>query len=244
MNEIIRQLNERKSVRVFTEQEISQEDKLLILNAAMQAPTAGNQQMYTILDITHQSIKDKLVKTCDNQAFIASAKMVLIFCADFQKWYDAFKYAGCQPREPREGDLMLAVCDTMVAAQNAVTAAESLGIGSCYIGDIMENCEEHRAMFSLPKYVFPVGMVVFGYPTQQQKDRVKPLRSKLKHIVHENAYRTMDENELKEMLTKDTMTIGYDEWIHTFCKRKYNSDFSREMSRSVAKYLESFRNNN
>ena len=64
--------------------------------------------------------------------------MVLIFCADCRKWYEAFQAAGCKPRLPGAGDLMLAVSDAMIAAQNAVTAAWSLGIGSCYIGDIME----------------------------------------------------------------------------------------------------------
>ena len=52
--------------------------------------------------------------------------MVLIFCADCQKWYDAFVCAGCEPRLPRAGDLMLAVTDCAIAAQNAVTAADSL----------------------------------------------------------------------------------------------------------------------
>ena len=82
MNEVIRQLFERKSVRVYTGQEISKEEKELILTAAAQAPTAGNQLFYTILDITDQKIKDRLAVTCDSQPFIAEAKMVLIFCAD------------------------------------------------------------------------------------------------------------------------------------------------------------------
>lgn len=243
MNEVIRQLMDRKSVRAFTEQEISREDKELILHSAMQAPTAGNQQMYTIIDVTSQELKDALVKTCDNQNFIAKGKMVLVFCADYQKWYDAFAAAGCEPRLPAEGDLMLAVCDTMIAAQNAVVAAESLGIGSCYIGDVMENCEEQRKLLNLPEYVFPVGMLVFGYPTQQQIERKKPLRADLKHIVHENAYRKMEADELKEMLSNKAINMSYEDWIHAFCKRKYNSDFSREMSRSVAKYIEAFKGN-
>ena len=49
---------------------------------------------------------------------------------------------GCDPRRPGEGDLLLATADAAIAAQNAVTAAWSLGIGSCYIGDVMENCEK------------------------------------------------------------------------------------------------------
>ena len=241
MNETIQALFDRKSIRVFTEREISAADKNLILQSAAQAPTAGNQQLYTIIDITDQSIKDTLVKTCDNQPFIATAKMVLIFCADCKKWRDAFDFAECEPREPRVGDLALAISDATIAAQNAVVAAESLGIGSCYIGDIMENCEAHRKLLKLPKYVFPCCMLVFGYPTEQQKNRAKPVRAAMHHVVHENGYREMDAAELEAMLTKNVAPGNtYQNWIHAFCKRKYNSDFSREMSRSVTEYLKDF----
>ena len=82
MNPVIQSLFDRKSVRVFTDREITREEKALILESACQAPTAGNQQLYTILDITDQSVKEALVKTCDNQPFIATAKLVLVFCAD------------------------------------------------------------------------------------------------------------------------------------------------------------------
>ena len=81
---------------------------------------------------------------------------------------------------------MLAVNDAVIAAQNAVCASESLGIGSCYIGDIMEQCEFHRQLLQLPPYVFPAAMLVFGYPVQQQKEREKPVRCDLNYIVHEN----------------------------------------------------------
>jgi len=240
MNDVIKQLYERKSVRVFEETEISAEDKAYILGAAVQAPTAGNQQMYTILDITDQELKDKLAVSCDNQPFIAKAKLVLVFCADYQKWYDGFLAAGCEPRKPGLGDIMLAVTDTAIAAQNAVVAAQSLGIGSCYIGDIMENCEIHREMLNLPEYVFPAAMLVFGYPTKQQIERKKPERVAMKHIVHENGYRHMDEDELKEMFGTKAGAKGYEEWMEAFCNRKYNSDFSKEMSRSVGKYLHEY----
>lgn len=240
MNEVIRQLHERKSVRAFADREISPEDKREILNAAMAAPTAGNQQMYTIIDVTDEALKQRLAETCDHQPFIAKAKLVLIFCADFQKWYDAFWEGGCQPRKPAVGDLMLAVSDTNIAAQNAVVAAQSLGIGSCYIGDVMENCEIHRELLHLPEYVFPAAMLVFGYPTQQQIDRPKPPRCPLDSIVHENGYRRMDGAELRRMFESKHPTMSYEEWCQRFCNRKYNSDFSREMSRSVGVYLEAF----
>lgn len=240
MNETIKQLYERKSVRVFTDREILPEDKRLILEAATMAPTAGNQQLYTILDITDQELKEKLVKTCDNQPFIAQAKLVLVFCADCKKWYDGFKEAGCEPRKPGVGDLLLAVSDANIAAQNAVTAAWSLGIGSCYIGDIMENCEEQRKLLHLPGYVFPAAMLVFGYPTEQQQERIKPERVELSHVVHENGYREMDAEELREMFSSKAGNRSYEEYMKPFCERKYNSEFSKEMTRSVGKYLEDF----
>ena len=240
MNEVIRQLYERKSTRAFEEKPIPEEAKQAILRAAVMAPTAGNQQLYTILDITDQAIKEQLVKSCDNQPFIAAAPMVLIFCADCRKWYEAFRAAGCQPRKPGVGDLLLAVSDANIAAQNAVCAAESLGIGSCYIGDVMENAEIHQQMLRLPRYVFPAAMLVFGYPTQQQKERAKPARVEMCHVVHENAYREMDAEELQDMLAYKAGQRPYQDWMQAFCDRKYNSDFSREMSRSVAAYLRQF----
>ena len=241
MNETIRQLYERKSVRAFTDREIPDEAMYAILKAATQAPTAGNQQLYTILDITDQSLKDTLAQTCDNQPMIAAAKCVLIFCADCKKWYDAYSFVGAAPREPGAGDFLLAVCDAMIAAENAVVAAESLGIGSCYIGDIMERYETHRELLHLPDHVFPVGMLIFGYPTEGQQTRKKPERAPLQYVVHENAYRELSAAELEEMWTPRCGNRPYGEWMKAFCERKYNSDFSREMSRSVAAFLRQFR---
>lgn len=237
MSHTIEELCNRKSVRGFTEQAISLQEKQGILRSAVEAPTAGNQQLYTILDITDQGIKEKLALSCDNQPFIAKASMVLIFCADCKKWYDAFEAVGCSPRLPQVGDLLLAVSDANIAAQNAVTGAWSLGIGSCYIGDIMEGYEYHRELLHLPEYVFPTAMLVFGYPTAQQMEREKPKRQPMEYIVHENQYRTLNPQDLQKMLGEKAGITPYTQWLQAFCQRKYNSEFSKEMSRSVALYL-------
>ena len=126
-------------------------------------------------------------------------------------------------------DLWLALSDANIAAQNAVTAAWSLGLGSCYIGDILEHAERHRELLNLPEYVVPAAMAVFGYPTAQQLERTKPARRALEHIVHENAYRRMDAGELEAMLAGNAGARPYADWLDAFCRRKYNSDFSREM---------------
>ena len=241
MNEVINQLHDRKSVRVYEDRPITPEVKQAILEAAIQAPTAGNMALYTILDITDQVMKDKLAVSCDNQPFIATAPLVLIFCADYRRWHDVFCAHVETVRKPDMGDLFLAEADTLIAAQNAVVAAHSLGLGSCYIGDITENYEYHKELLNLPKYVVPAAMLCIGYPTAQQLSRPKPPRHAVPDLVHENGYREMDGAELEAMLTKNVAAGNtYENWIHAFCKRKYNSEFSREMSRSVSEYLKDF----
>lgn len=135
---------------------------------------------------------------------------------------------------------MLAVADACIAAQNAVIAAQSLGISFCYIGDIMEHCEVYREALRLPNDVFPAAMLMFGYPTPQQIARVQPPRCALKHIVHENQYRRMDRSELEDMLRKNSPHHPFEAWIQAFCDRKYHSAFSMEMNRSVRKHLAAF----
>lgn len=241
MNLIIENLLSRKSVRVFENKPIDNDIKQAILLSAVNAPSAGNQQLYTILDITDQKIKDRLAVTCDNQPFIARAPMVLIFCADTQKWYDVFTDSKCHPAPPAQSDLLLTIDDAVIAAQNAVTAAWSVGVGSCYIGDIMERCEEHRQLLNLTPYVFPAAMVVFGYPTKQQLERPKPPRSDLKYIVHENTYHRLESAQLHQMLADQPVNQTYEQWCQAFFARKYNADFSKEMARSVDVYLSDFK---
>lgn len=240
MNEILKSLHERKSVRVFTDEEIAGEDKNSILQAALQAPSAGCQLLYTILDITDEDKKEKLAVLCDNQLFMSKAKMMLVFCADCRKWLSFYQEAGLKPRNPGVGDLLLAVEDALIAAQNAVTAAESLGIGSCYIGDVMENAEEMKTLLQLPKYVYPACLLVFGHPTKQQKERKKPERFRLSDIICENSYQEKTSAQIREMFSGKTDQKSYDEWMEAFWKRKYESDFSREMNRSMEIYLRDF----
>ncbi len=234
MNEVIRQLHERKSVRVYLDKPIEEAEKKAILQAALQAPTAGNMALYTILDITDPAVKQALSKSCDNQPFIATAPLVLIFCADFRRWYDVFCNFVEDVRKPDMGDLFLGQADALIAAQNAVVAAHSLGIGSCYIGDITENFEYHRELLNLPQYVVPAAMLCFGYPTQQQCKREKPLRFSLEDMVHENGYKAEKSAKMAHMLAaqRGETPAELADWVKRFCARKHNSDFSREMSRS------------
>ena len=244
MNDVLKGMAARKSVRAYEERTIPERDKEKIIHAALQAPTAGNQVLYTILEIEDPAIKEELSRTCDNQPFIAKAPLVLVFLADCRRWLDCYRYAGAPYRKPGLGDLMLACSDALIAAQNAVMAAASLEIGSCYIGDILENKERVVPFLHLDEYVFPVTMLVFGYPTEQQKNRKKPKRFDAKYIVQKNTYHPLDEETLRKMHREQSEDENYDfdAQIRAFCKRKYMSDFSLEMTRSVGEYLKNFDN--
>lgn len=241
MNEIIKSLFERKSVRVFTGEPVTEEEKALLLECAFQAPTAGCQQMYTILDIVDRAEKEALAELCDHQGFIAQAPLVLIFLADCRRWLDVYGEAGVEEvRSPGPGDLLLAMADAVIAAQNVVAAAESLGLGSCYIGDILENQERVKKLLALPDFVVPAAMLVIGRPTDQQKARPKPERVEGNYVVFQDRYRSLEGKELRAMLAGRAGEQGFDAWVDAFCRRKYLSGFSREMSRSAAKWLEPF----
>ena len=242
MNSVYEALLSRKSMRVFDNKEVQSYIKEAIFNAAFQAPTAGNQMLYSIIDVTDQTLKERLAVACDNQPFIARAPLVLIFLADCRRWHDAYMEAGLNPRKPGAGDILLAIQDAVIAAQNSVIAAESLGLGSCYIGDILENIEEVVELLDLDEYVVPISMLVMGYPTEQQIDRVKPERFSKGFIVHENRYRRLSGEEQRQMFKErgNRENFDFDDYMKKFCNRKYMSEFSLEMTRSSELYLKNF----
>ncbi len=254
MNPTIDFLLNRRSVRAYSDQPVTRADKDAILQAAMRAPTAGNMMLYSILEIEDQAIKDRLAITCDNQPFIARAPYVLLFLADYQRWFDYFQAGGVEQlceerglemRRPQEGDLLLACTDAVIAAHTAVIAADALGMGSCYIGDIIEHYEDHRELFCLPQYVAPVTMICFGYPTPEQAARKQTPRFDPEFIVHQNTYHQADSAGLERMFAarnaqflsnprKDGLqNVGQFNYL-----RKFSAEFTYEMTRSVRAMIE------
>jgi nitroreductase len=238
----------RKSLRSFAEQPVPPEVRAAILEAAWRAPTAGNMMLYAILEAADPALKEQLAHTCDDQPFIAKAPLVLVFLADFHRWHRAYLAAGVPElcaargeayRPPQEGDLFLAMCDALIAAQNSVIAAESLGLGSCYIGDILENWETHQALFELPRYVVPVTMVVYGYP--KTAARGAPTRRYFRDLaLHTDRYRPLTELQAAHLLDlhaadhPDMILLpGAENLIQHQYLRKVGAPFAAEMTRSV-----------
>lgn len=254
INPVIDTILKRRSVRAFAKKVISPPIRKELLQATLRAPTAGNLMLYSIIEVSDQKLKDRLAVTCDNQPFIARAPLVWLFLADYQRWFDYFIHSeveqmcgqkGETMRVPQEGDLFLACCDALIAAQTAVIAAEALGLGSCYIGDIMENYEMHRALFDLPRFVFPICLLCFGYPAPGQLEREMTNRYDQKYILFENQYRRLESQEFNEMYSSQQEqtfhgrqeVLGARNLGQLIYSRKFNADFSKEMTRSVRAIL-------
>jgi FMN reductase (NADPH)/FMN reductase [NAD(P)H] len=252
VNETIEVIQNRRSVRAFADKPIDREVVDLIVTSAMRAPTAGNMMLYTIVEIDDQALKESLAQSCDNQPFIAQAPLVLLFLADYQRWFDYFiasdvrslcEAEGQAIRFPGEGDLLLACCDALIAAQTAVIAAESLGIGSCYIGDIMENYEFHRDLLGLPQYTFPITLLCLGYPKDPYPTKKLTSRFPQQYIHFKNSYKRLDSAALEEMFQSrapqrysgNVTNVGQ----HVYAK-KFAADFTVEMTRSVKKAIETW----
>jgi FMN reductase (NADPH)/FMN reductase [NAD(P)H] len=247
-NEVLRLLDARCSTRAYDRTPLTADEKQAVLHAAMRAPTAGNLVLYSILEIEDQALKDRLAVTCDDQPFIARAPWVLLFVADFQKWMDLFAACGCDDLPgvpagvtPGPGDLFMACNDALIAAQNAVVAAESLGIGSCYIGDIMELGEEHAELLHLPRWTFPAAMLCLGRP------KTRPHRTEHYegHVVHKDRYRRLTADELAATSADLDALHGVRETrdgvrgcVQDVYARKFTAGFAAEMNRSVAWWLD------
>ena len=178
MNLTLELLYGRKSVRAYEDRPVGPEARDAILKAAMRAPTAGGLMLYSIIEVDGPQAKARLAVTCDHQPFIATAPMVLLFLADYQRWYDYLLACGveeyCQRRGvamrgPEEGDLFLACCDALIAAQTAVIAAKSLGIDSLLTNGVHRgDMERLWVKLGLPRqYCFPLIALVLGYAAKE-----------------------------------------------------------------------------
>lgn len=251
MNSTIEIIKNRCSLRKYQEKAILPEQLDSIIESAMRAPTAGNMMTYSMILIKDQAKKELLSQICDGQLFIAKAPVIIVFIADYQKWHDYYLLndveAFCKKNNkvyesPTEASLFLATEDALIAAQNAVIAAESLNIGSCYIGDVMENIEKHQEILNLPKYTFPVAMLALGY---YPEDHEKIIRGRFdkKFVVFDEVYQKLDDEQLKEMYAhldkrfSKNNKFNADNFAQAHYTFKTNSNFSKEMARSINKAL-------
>ncbi len=232
---------ERTSLRQFSPTPVSKEHLKLILDATRQAPTGGNMQMYSIINVTDDLIKEKLSQSCDNQPFIKSGH-VLIFCNDMHKWDRAFNLFDIDKEEGKDIDevnFILSVQDATIAAQNAVVAAESLGIGSCYIGGIASHYHDHKELLNLPDGVFPCCMLVLGYYPDDYTMAPRPRFSE-KFMVFENTYTQPTDQDIKDQFKLNTEEATKT-WVQGVYQKKISSPNAQERKSSIKEAISTWK---
>ncbi|MDG2420945.1 MAG: oxygen-insensitive NADPH nitroreductase [Gammaproteobacteria bacterium] len=185
MNSVIELLKSHRSIRKFTDKVIEQELLEDLFVAGQAAATSSFLQGTTIVRISNKDTREKLAELAGNQPYVKTAAEFMIFCADLKR---AGNY--CEAYEkPFEGDFtehfIIATVDVALMAQSLVTAAESVGLGICYIGGIRNNPVEVSKLLELPRGVYPVFGLCLGYPDQEPE--IKP-RLPISVIVKEETY--------------------------------------------------------
>ncbi|MGO2460399.1 MAG: oxygen-insensitive NADPH nitroreductase [Ewingella sp.] len=184
-------LRSHRSIRSFTDQPITDEQPEAILSATQGASTSSFLQCSSIIRITDPALREKLVEFTGGQKYVASAAEFWVFCADFNRNQQINPQAELGLAE----QLLLGCVDTALLAQNAMTAAESLGLGGVFIGGIRNQVEEVIGLLKLPKFVMPLFGMCIGHPAQDHQ--VKP-RMPQSMLVHENSYQPLNPQTLAE----------------------------------------------
>ncbi|WP_129990370.1 oxygen-insensitive NADPH nitroreductase [Rahnella sp. CFA14(1/10)] len=184
-------LRSHRSIRAFTHQPVSDEQREAIIAAAQAASTSSFLQCYSIIRVTDPAMREVLVQYTGGQKYVASAAEFWVFCADFNRSLQINPEAELGLAE----QLLLGCVDTALMAQNAMIAAESLGLGGVFIGGIRNQVEDVVNLLKLPKFVMPLFGLCIGTPAQDHQ--VKP-RMPQSLLVHENSYHPVDKEQLAQ----------------------------------------------
>jgi len=237
-NETLRLLNERASLRNFADKEIEQDKIDLLMQTACNAPSGGNNQPVSIIKIQDKAVREKLGEMCW-QPFIGKAPLNLLFCLDLHR-NSVLAEEGEVPYTAGYAfrHFWISFQDTLIAAQNVCTAADALGLGSCYIGTIMEHFDACVEMFDLPQLVIPVILVVIGYPAAQPGFRKK---FKPEVMVHDEKYQKYDPAWLYEQYNEreNHNQIALDdkkeELFHAVCQAVKGKEYADRIMEKVKK---------
>ena len=242
-NETMQLLFERSSCRSFLDKKIPRDVLDVVLEAGVHAPTAGNLQPYSVIEVSDAKAKQKLAEMCQ-QKFVGKAPVLLLFCLDVhrnERWakLEVAPYTATHSFR----HFWVSFQDTIICAQNVCTAADSMGLGSVYVGSVIDYPREIRVMFKLPQAVFPVVLLCLGYPTARPKKRNK---LGVKTVVHQEQYRELGDQELLDAFngkyrTEDarSQTLPVTEerlkTILTVCRKTFGEAFAKKCEQRIKK---------
>jgi len=164
----------RRSIRAYTNREVTEENVKKLIDAARWAPSAGNVQPWEFIIVRKPETKHRLATAALNQTFIEEAPVVIVVCADEAR--SARAYGS-------RGSTLYCIQDTAAAIQNIHLTAYSLGLGTCWVGAFRETLV--RETLNLPPHLRPVAIIPVGYPAEKPAPR--PRRS-LDEITHSESF--------------------------------------------------------
>lgn len=187
--------NARRTVRKYSDRDVSREELDSILETAMRAPTCGNMQLYSVVVTRSREGKEALAPLHFNQPMITGAPVVLTVCADFNRFTRWCEVSGAKPGYDNFLSFLSAVTDAVIYAQQICTVAESRGLGTCYLGTVVYNAGAISQLLNLPDLCVPVACITLGYPAEEG---VETERLPLRAVVHEETYRNDSDSDIKE----------------------------------------------
>ena len=225
MSSVIDLLKSHRSIRKFTDKAIDPDVLNNIFLAGQAAATSSFLQGSTIIRVQNKSTRESLARLAGNQPYVESAAEFMIFCADLKRAGNYCKEYG----KPFEGDytehFIIATVDVALMAQSLVTAAESVGLGICYIGGIRNNPVDVSKLLELPIGVYPVFGLCLGYPDQDPE--IKP-RLPLSVILKDEVYNERgDQEKIRE----------YDEKIRDYYRTRTGGGHGISWTEQVATLL-------
>jgi len=183
------------SVRSYRPDPVSRDVINEIVAAGQRASTSSNLQTYSVIVTTDLDKKKKIQAICNGQKHISEAPVFLLWCADFSRLKRACQHQGYAIEAGYVENFMVGTVDAAIASQNSALAAESMGLGFCYIGALRNDPRLIREIFDLPELVYPVVGMTIGWPVNPPL--IRP-RLPLDAILHWESYNQDDLIQLKK----------------------------------------------
>ena len=178
-------IKERRTIRKYTQQPVSDELLNRLIEEASHTQTMGNLQLYSVVVTRSETMKELLAPAHFNQPMVTSAPVVLTICADFRRTSDWCNQRKAVPGYDNPLSFLNAATDALLFTQTFCCLAEAEGLGLCFLGTTAYQPQAIIAALKLPELVFPVATLTVGWPAEQpaQSDRL-PLEA----ILHQETY--------------------------------------------------------
>lgn len=180
MNQTIDLILSHRSIRQFTAEPISSQQLDAILAAAQSASTSSFLQVTSIIRVTGPEARKQLAQLAGNQPYVEQAAEFLVFCADYHRHNQIVPDAQTGYAE----QLLIGAIDGAIMGQNALLAAQSLGLGGVYIGGLRNHPAEVSELLGLPDRVIPLFGLCLGHPAQQPEQKPRLPRALVVHQEH------------------------------------------------------------